>query len=153
MMMEKQKRDQVELDGPKSRITALCSMVSRHCNKAHLADHELGTSRMTLTWRWLHRFVDRVAKSMNTKRESDGMCPGDRNPWRWPMIDQRVCSLQGPFASHSYFKIKIQEKPGWTLCIESVHACQSHTHTHVPCVIYIYILCMQSPPKSCLRDI
>ena len=35
MMMEKQSRERGTLDGPKSRITALCSMVSWHLSHAH----------------------------------------------------------------------------------------------------------------------
>ncbi len=34
-MMEKQSRERGTLDGPKSRITALCSMVSWHISHAH----------------------------------------------------------------------------------------------------------------------
>lgn len=39
MMMEKQSRERGTLDGPKSRITALCSMVSWHLSHAHHHQH------------------------------------------------------------------------------------------------------------------
>ena len=58
MMMDKQKRDKGELDGPKSRITALCSMVAWHCDWQGSLTQKQITRELGTTQRWLwHSWV------------------------------------------------------------------------------------------------
>ena len=49
MMVEKQKRDRGDLDGPKSRITALCSMVSWHFSPFLFASRKYALGSPVLT--------------------------------------------------------------------------------------------------------